>query len=106
MLISAIVPPPPLKNPAIFIDEHFSGARDEEGRYEKKNLQCVSFFYFAKEGLSNDDVEVAKGVPCFRRNGRELVSKPAISPKKSSGGATVVRLESRRKKKKGKPPKK
>ena len=46
---------------------------------------------FAKKGLSNDDAGVARGAAYFRRYGRELVSKPAISFKRSVGWATVVR---------------
>ena len=37
-----------------------------------------------------------KGVPYFRRYGRELVSKPAISLKKSWGGAVERLLSFRR----------
>ena len=36
-----------------------------------------------------------RGTPYFRRYYRELVSKPAISFKEKSGGATVVRLRNR-----------
>ena len=43
-------------------------------------------YVLVREGLSTDDVGVARGAPFFRRCGRELVSKPAISLKKSWRG--------------------
>ena len=46
---------------------------------------------FVCEGLSNDDVGVARGAPYCRIYGWELASKPAISLQKRWGG-TVVRL--------------
>ena len=52
-----------------------------------KNKMSQHVFLFAKEGPSSDDLGVgARGTPYFRRYGRELVSKPAISLKKRWGG--------------------
>ena len=45
-----------------------------------------SHFFIVCEGLSNDDVGVAMGAPCFRRYGRGLLSKPTILLKESWGG--------------------
>ena len=57
-------------------------ARQEEGRY-----QAQLFLYFLVcKGLSNDDVGVAWGNAFLRIYGGELVSKPAISLKKSWEG--------------------
>ena len=57
---------------------------------KKKSFRLV----LVCEELSNDDLGMARGERYCRRYGRELVSKPAISLKKS-WGATVVRLETR-----------
>ena len=43
-------------------------------------------FSCLRDGLSNDDVGVSRNTPYFRRYGRERVSKPVISLKKSWGG--------------------
>ena len=73
---STIAPPP---KPAIFSNERFMAARHEDGCYEVTNFICI----FVCKGLSNDDVGLAKEAPYFRRYGGILVSKPAISLKKS-----------------------
>ena len=54
--------------------------RHEEGCYEKNIFAMI-----VCKGLSND-TSGRLGAPYFRRYGRELVSKPAISLKKSWGG--------------------
>ena len=56
--------------------------RHAEGSYEKK---YPHFIVLVDKGLSNDDVGVQE-VPRSGRYGRELVSKPAISSKKSLRG--------------------
>ena len=45
---------------------------------------CVVPNFLVRKGISSDDlfVEVARDTVFFRRYGRELVSKPAISLKK------------------------
>ena len=55
----------------------------EEGAMENSSSHI---FLFAKKGLSNDYVGTERGTPYFRRYGRELALKPAISWKKSWGG--------------------
>ena len=57
--------------------------RHEEGCYENNTFKYTSLL---AKGLPNDDVGVAKGAPYFRRYGRELVSKPAVSLKNRWGG--------------------
>ena len=66
-------------------------ARQEEGRAVEKIeftyfLVCKGLLLLLLLLLSHDDVGVARGIPYFRRYGRELVSKPAISRNKCWGG--------------------
>ena len=53
-------------------------------------MLCEKYLFtyvLVRAGLSTDDVGVGQGgAPYFRRYGRELVSKPAISLNKSWGG--------------------
>ena len=49
-----------------------------------RKIQCSDIFLFAKDGRTMKSG--GQGAPFFRRYGRELVSKPAISLKKSWGG--------------------
>ena len=73
-----IVPP----RPEIFFNERFMAARHDEGCYEKN---IVTYFACLQRTIKRRR-GVGKGSPHFRRYGRELVSKPAISLKKSWGG--------------------
>ena len=57
-------------------------ARHEEGRYEKSILK----HFLGCEGLSDDDVGAARGTVFQEIRPDVLVSKPAISLKKSWGG--------------------
>ena len=54
-----------------------------------KVMFSYQVYFLVREGLSTDDVGCAvwQGAPCFRRYGRGLVSKPAISLRKILGGA-------------------
>ena len=51
----------------------------------RKELKTKHPYIFCAKGLSIDDVGVTKGTPYFRRYGRELVLKPAISLNKIDG---------------------
>ena len=59
-------------------------ARHEEGCYEN----AIFTFFLVCEGLSTNQSTTSgwRGSPFFRRYGGELISKPAISLKKSWGG--------------------
>ena len=74
------MPPPP--KPAIFLHECLMAARLEEGCYEEHFFMC----FLVCKGLSNNEVGGWQGAPYFRRYGRELVSKQAISLKIRWGG--------------------
>ena len=50
-------PPPPPREPAIPFNERFMAARHEEGCYENNFCKYV----LVCKGLSNDDIEVARG---------------------------------------------
>ena len=71
------------------IDLPKPAARDEEGCAEKYISPCIL--------LSAKDYRPMasgwQGAPYFRRHGYELVSKPAISSKKSWGKATAIIIE-------------
>ena len=54
----------------------------------------LSTYFIVCKGLSNDMTSGFQGTPYFRRYDLELVSKQAISVKKSWGGGTVERLNS------------
>ena len=84
LILTTIAPPP--KKTAIFFNERFVTARYEEGCHEKYIYIYIFTFILVREGLSTDDVGVGQRAPCFRRYGRGLVSKPAISLEKSWGG--------------------
>ena len=51
-----------------------------------KKISPFVFLLAKLSGRLNHDVGVQKGAPYVTRNGRELVSKPAISFKKTLGG--------------------
>ena len=89
-------PPPPKKKQRFSFDERFMDARHKEGCHETKFI-LTTFFLFAKDYHGTMTSGWQKGHRIFRRYGREqLVSKPAISRKKISGGrgggATAERL--------------
>ena len=72
-----------------FFDERFMAARHEEVWYEKK----VPINFLVRKRISNNDFGVARGTVYFRKHGRDLVSKPSSSLKKS-WGATIERVGS------------
>ena len=81
---STIAPPP---KTAISLT-NVSWLLDTSKDARKKTSPCISLF-------AKDDRTMAsgwQGASYFRRYGRELVSKPAISLKKNWGGAIVQRL--------------
>ena len=68
--------------PAIFCNERFMAARHEEECYKNN----VFNYSLVCKGLPNNDAGVAMGTVVQEIDGRELVSKPAMSLKKISGG--------------------
>ena len=75
-----IAPPPKKKRRYSLTNVSWLVDRHEERCCEKKHPHKISCFC---KGLSNAMTSGRQGSPYFRRHGRELVSKPAISVKKS-----------------------
>ena len=79
MTDSTIAPPPPKTSD--FFNERFAAAQDDERCYENHTF---IFSLFAK--VCRPMTSGWQGTPCFSSYSRGLISKPAISLKKSWGG--------------------
>ena len=76
---------PPPRYQRFSLTQTFHGCcRHEKGCYEEYNV--FTCFLVCINRTVERSRSGGQGVPCFRRYGRELVSKPAISFKESRGG--------------------
>ena len=80
--------PPPI--PSTFFNERFMASRHQKGCDKKKHL--LEFFLFARKGLSNDGVGVAKGVVLQETLPGARFKTGDFVQEKFWGGATAGRL--------------
>ena len=82
---STIAPPPKTSD---FFNERFVAAQYKEGCYEKQALT----YFLVREGLSTDDVGVARGTTVFQETRPWAAFKIGDFVEESLGEATVERL--------------